>query len=492
MMYKLEEVDTLFHENKELVTMQVTSMAAEAEAERIEAEHSIEMIYCDALDSLSKVLTNEFDPIHGGFGIEPKFPFPDAVRFAFLRYRKTGDKAMLDMALKTLDSLMHLSDPVWGGFYRYSMTRDWSEPHYEKLLNVQAGIMDNYLEAYQVTGEDKYGETAAGIKAYVEHFLADNANGGFYGSQDADIVTKGTEGGLVVGESYFNKSESDRLSIGVPYVDKTIYTDWNGLMISTYLRFYQVMDDERAREFALKTVDRLLSDNMCDGRMCHYSNDGPVLKGILSDQVYFAQALVDAYEYSGNRHYLSAAESLVDFMESDLRDVVDGGYYFRTFDPHSKAEQLERHKPFDENVAAVSLLTRLGHLSGNERYRQLAERTLRATSHPQATQSTVGMGFALAVDTFVTNPLHIVLVGRKNTEEMQRMLLTSLHAYVPEKLVQILDPDAGNLSIGDLEYEASDVPVAYVCAQNVCQPPIKDVEELALLLKNAREGRELT
>ena len=484
MIQKLRETDEFYHEQKPLVTMHVTSMAAEAEADRVEAETPAAAFDIGPIQAVERTLRREFDSIHGGFATEPKFPYPDAVRFAFLRYRKTGDKDMLKIATKTLEGTMGIYDPAWGGFYRYATKADWTEPHYEKMLYVQAGLLDNYLEAYQVTGDDKYGEVAAGVEAYLTRFMSDQENGGFYGSQDADVGSHDPNAELIPGEDYFPKDEEGRLAIGTPYVDKTIYTDWNGMMISAYLRLNHAMGDKHARAFALRTVDRILAENMCDGRMCHYFDGRPMLPGILSDQVYFAQALVDAYQTFGKRAYLENAEKLAGFMVKELQDVVDGGLYFQIFDPHARAELLERHKPFDENAAAARLFTRLHHLTGDATYRDLAERILKAIAYPRLTESIVGADFAHALDLFVSHPVRIVVVGNRDAEETREMLETSLHTYEPRKLVQILDPAEDPLTIGEVTYQAEERPLAYVCVENVCRPPAKGSEDLVTVLED--------
>ncbi|HUV04695.1 MAG TPA: DUF255 domain-containing protein [Armatimonadota bacterium] len=484
MVNKLREVDMLYHEQKSIVAMHVTSMAAEAEYERTEAEFAAGKLDGQVVESVAAAVKQAFDPVYGGFGAEPKFPYPDALRLAFVQHRKTGDRDMLEIARKTLDGMMGIYDEIWGGSYRYSVSTDWTQPHYEKMLYVQAGVLDNYVEAYHVTGDDRYGEVAAGIEAYVTRFLSDQERGGLYGSQDADIGGNDPNADLVPGEEYFPKGEDERLAIGVPYVDKTIYTDCNGMMASAYFRLYHVTGDRHARDFALKTIDRILSESMRDGRMCHYTDDQARLFGLLSDQVYFAQALVDAYQTSGHRTYLAKAEELVGFMAAELQDVVDGGFYFETFDPGARGGLLERHKPFDENVAAVRLLTQLHYLTGCYTYRGLAERTLKAGAYPKIAESIIGAGYALALDLFMSSPVRIVVVGRRDDKETQEMLETSLHTYEPQKLVQVLDPAEDPLTIGELTYEAAEKPVAYVCVRNVCREPVKGSEELAVVLEN--------
>ena len=486
MIHKLYEVDTLYHEQRATVEMQATSMEAEAEADRVDAEvvPTPQVSPESILDDLDKVLRRDFDSRYGGFGKEPKFPLPECVHYAFLRYRENGDADMREMALRTLDASLELSDPVWGGFYRYSVTPDWKKPHYEKLLNVQAGIMENYLEAYQLTGEAKYGEAVADIERYVKRFMVAGENGGFFASQDADVGSYDPASQFITGEDYYSMDEEGRLKVGTPYIDKTVYTDWNGAMVSAYLRLFQVTGDLHARDYALATVDRLLHENRADGRMCHYFDGEKRLPGLLSDQVLFAQALIDAYQTSGERRYLDEAETLVAFMVSELQDVVDGGFYFRPFDPHAKGELLERHKPFDENVAAARLLVEMSGLTGNPEYRNLADRTLQAISYPQVREGIVGMGFGIALDSFINPPMHIVIVGDPKADDTQKMLQMSLHAYHPSKLVQVLDPHL-SLNIGDQTYEAGETAVAYVCSEGVCRRPVKDPEELTAVLEDA-------
>ena len=65
--------------------------------------------------------------------------------------RGESDPTLMKMALTTLNQQQRLLDPVWSGFYRYAKQPDWSEPHYEKMLDIQALNISSYLEAYQVT-----------------------------------------------------------------------------------------------------------------------------------------------------------------------------------------------------------------------------------------------------------------------------------------------------------------------------------------------------
>jgi len=484
MLEMLRQVDRLYHEEKAAATMHITTIEEPPKGERLGTEAPAGELDGRVIERLVGVLKREFDPYHGGFGTQPKFPFPEAVRFAFLRYRKTGEEDMIEIARKTLDGMIRLLDPVWGGLYRYSVDAEWKQPHFEKILYVQAGAMDNYVEAYQVTGDDKYGEVAAGIKSYLTRFLSDQETGGFYGSQDADAGSHDPGAELVPGEDYYPKNEEERLRIGTPYIDKTIYTDWNGMMASAYFGLYSAMGDRDACDFALKTINRILAENMCDGQMCHYSDGRPTLPGLLADQVHFAQALIDAYQASGRREYLESAEVLARFMSEELQDEEDGGFYSQKPDPQARGELALRHKPFDENVAAGLVFAKLNYLTGYEDYRELAQQTLKATSHPQLTRSVTGAGYGIALDLLMNYPIHVVVVGDRDREETQEMLRAGLHAYEPSKLVQVLDPEDDPLTIGKLTYPVLEEPAAYVCVQNVCTEPVKGSDNLVAVLED--------
>src|ERR1035438_9468709 len=55
------------------------------------------------------------------------------------------------------------SSPV--GFHRYSVDARWFVPHFEKMLYDQAQLAVSYVEAFQITGDASYSQTARGIQS---------------------------------------------------------------------------------------------------------------------------------------------------------------------------------------------------------------------------------------------------------------------------------------------------------------------------------------
>ena len=142
-------------------------------------------------------LHERFDREHGGFGTAPKFPAPHNLLF-LLRYgKRTGEASALRMVEQTLRAMRlgGVYDHVGYGFHRYSTDREWRLPHFEKMLYDQAMLAMAYTEAFQVTGNAAYRETADEVFTYVLRDMT-APEGGFYSAEDAD--SEGREGAFYV------------------------------------------------------------------------------------------------------------------------------------------------------------------------------------------------------------------------------------------------------------------------------------------------------
>ena len=136
---------------------------------------------------------SRFDPDYGGFGKAPKFPSPHNL-ILLLRYSKLYDEPT---ALNMVETTLHymrlggVFDHIGLGFHRYSTDKRWFLPHFEKMLYDQAMLSMAYLEAYQLTGNEKYAQVAREIFTYVLRDMT-HKEGGFYSAEDAD--SEGEEG----------------------------------------------------------------------------------------------------------------------------------------------------------------------------------------------------------------------------------------------------------------------------------------------------------
>lgn len=144
-------------------------------------------------DEAYEDLMSRYDETWGGFGPPPKFPMPHQLVF-LLRYGKAkGKDRAVQMAADTLRIMRAggICDHLGYGFHRYSTDRQWLLPHFEKMLYDQALLCQAYAEAFQITGEKVFDETAREIITYVLRDMT-APEGGFYCAEDAD--SEGKEG----------------------------------------------------------------------------------------------------------------------------------------------------------------------------------------------------------------------------------------------------------------------------------------------------------
>jgi uncharacterized protein YyaL (SSP411 family) len=168
------------------------------------------------MDSGFNVFRRTFDSQMGGFGGAPKFPRPSVFRFLLRYHARTRNPEALEMTLKTLREMAKggMHDQLGGGFHRYSVDARWFVPHFEKMLYDQGQLATSYLEAFQITGDREYADTARRIFDYVLRDMTDAA-GGFYSAEDADSVIDPAEP-TVKGEGAFYIWTADEIRDLVP------------------------------------------------------------------------------------------------------------------------------------------------------------------------------------------------------------------------------------------------------------------------------------
>jgi uncharacterized protein YyaL (SSP411 family) len=340
------------------------------------------------IERLIEEVTAAFDTEHGGFGTAPKFPHAAPVKLALAIYRKEGSEAHRDIAITTLDAMGwgSLYDEHDGGFYRYAGGADWGQPNDEKLLDVNASMLDLYVEAFEQLELARYLERAEDVLRYVQTWLADPVDGGWAGSQRADPGYYSTDRGLpAVGHA-------------PPPIDRTLYTDWNASMVSAALKAGRVMKDASLSEFAIRSLERVaLLCYQPGGGVAHYYDGAPQVRGLLDDQISMAAAQLDAFEATGNVVYEMLAEELALYAVSSMWDEAAGGFFDRALAEGSDVGLLgERRKPFVTNCAAARLLKRLTHTAKQPRFTALADRTLAAMHRRAAAEGPLAAEYVLA------------------------------------------------------------------------------------------------
>lgn len=326
-------------------------------------------------DTLFARLLDDYDAEYGGFGTGSKFPHTAPLQLMLRRHRLSPDPRLESMVSATLDAMgwSGLYDEADGGFFRHAATRDWQQPHREKTLDVNAQLLHVYTEAAEALHVARFGERAAGVLQYVQNWLSDPQDGGWYGSQ----------------------------RLGDGFIDTTFYADANAAMASAALRAAAVFDDASLRDFALKSLERVLLACYKPGQgVAHYFDGRPQVRGLLTDQIAMAWTQLDAFEATGNIVYEMMAEELAHYAVREMWDAEAGGFFDRAAGDDAEAVGLMRVrlKPFVTNCEAARMLERLAATSGDAEFARFASETLDAVGPAAAEQGPLVAHYLLAVD----------------------------------------------------------------------------------------------
>jgi uncharacterized protein YyaL (SSP411 family) len=512
-----------------------------------------------------------FDEKHGGFGGAPKFPHSSAIDLLIDWYARTREERVATVVTTTLTKMANggIYDQLGGGFHRYSVDERWIVPHFEKMSYDNSELLKNYVHAYQVFGYDFYRRIAGDIVRWMDEWLTDREHGGFYASQDADInldddgdyftwtvdeakaVLSPDEFRAIalhydiaeMGEMQHNRAKNvlwvampaeevssrmgrdisevlELLSIAraklsaaraqrsTPFIDKTIYTNWNALCVSAYLHYARALVRPDARQFALRSLDRILAEAWDEERgLSHviaYSdaNAGKrFVRGLLDDYAYTVIACLDAYEITGDLSYFRFAQQIADQMISRFVDPASGGF-FDTEPPLEERLKLgalsARRKPFQDaptpagNPCAAIALLRLHAYTNDARYYDKAEETLEVFAGAAEQFGIYAGTYGLAASWLSRPHTQVVVVGEDDEAEALLKAASAPYAF-NLSVVHLTDSEAvtDNLppalaeTIPNLPAVKAKKSVAVVCTNFTCRPPIDDPEELTKAVREA-------
>jgi uncharacterized protein len=513
------------------------------------------------VDAQISSMTQQFDIRHGGFGQAPKFPHASAVDLLLERYRQTGQTHLLAMAETTLEKMAKggVYDQLAGGFHRYSVDERWLVPHFEKMSYDNSELLKNYIHGWQVTQNPFLRDIAEGMIGWVNEVLSAQTDGGFYGSQDADVsldddgdyftwtlnelraVLPQAEARIMElhydvesqGEMHHNpeknvlwvardpaeiaktlglEESSVRLSIvsarrkllaarktrPTPFIDQTMYVSWNAMFISAYLNAAAVLGGsigKVSREFALKTLERMLREAWNEEQGFAHRIGGPALRGSLDDQVFGGMALLDAYEATLNPNYFQAARRIMDIAIEKYGDPEGGGFYDRACDAPVMGGLEVRRKPFQDsptpsaNSVAAMALTRMHAYTNEPKYYDWAKKTLEAFAGVAPQYGLFAATYGLAAVLFAGHPTQVVITGLAGDPAADKLEEAANSVYRLGKTVLRIVPEATPENLPatlrqTIPHLPKDQARALVCSGTACLPPTADAEQLRALLSN--------
>ncbi len=411
---------------------------------------------------------DNYDPEYGGFGTTPKFPMVDVLELLLQEYRVTGEQRLYDMLARTFFGMSDggMYDHVEGGFFRYSTTRDWSIPHFEKMTEDHAGLLRVLSLLARVTRNDRFRTTLISAIGYVRTVLRDPHTQFFAGSQDAD-------------EEYYALPLEERRKRKAPYVDRTSYSNWTASMAGTFLTAAYALDDDRLSREGEDTLDELhnrMRDE--DGLLYHFielvPGSRPQVRGLLTDQAAYLRALLDAHEYGGRPRFLERARELAAAIERFF-SAEEGGFYDHAAMEETIGNLTTRDRPLPDNALLAESFLRLSLLEDEPRYREVAQRALLLYAQTYERAGMFAAPYARAVRRYLVSPVSVVLVGSADETEELREAAHNL----PDALMTVRSIDTRDAAaLGRRGYDRKLHPVAYVCREQICAEPALKAADL--------------
>lgn len=384
-----------------------------------------------------QTLNRHYDAENGGFGNAPKFP--QAPRIEFLLHTQSSS-----LTITTLQKLANagIYDQLGGGFFRYSVDAYWIIPHFEKMLYDNGQLLFLYAVIAKFTENPVFIHAAQQTGEWLMNVMQ-ASEGGYYSSLDAD--SEGKEGKYYVWNKdelvnlltpeenavitfYFGFNHPanfenewhlhcvkpleqvaidldlsfdvvNKLVISAkekmlaarnkrvpPHLDNKILTAWNALAIKAMFLAGDTLQNDKFTASAQRALNYIQQHFWRSGRL--YATNNKL--AYLDDYAFLIDALITALQTLWNTEFLQFAITLADTALNYFYDKQNGGFFF-TANDHEKL--LYRPKTMmDEaipsgNGVMVRILFLLGHLLGETRYLQAAEKTLHAawpmlTQHP--------------------------------------------------------------------------------------------------------------
>lgn len=193
-------------ESAKEITRQLREFAEEGvHSHQLGEKHEGDGLELELLEEAYQHFERKYDKANGGFSSPPKFALP--VNLRFLLRLSQGPEAVkhivgedecanaATMAINTLRIMARggIRDQIGYGFARYSVTADWSLPHFEKMLYDQAQLLDVYLDAFLITRDSEILEVVYDMANYLTSSPIVAPEGGFYCAEDADSYPTKTD-----------------------------------------------------------------------------------------------------------------------------------------------------------------------------------------------------------------------------------------------------------------------------------------------------------
>lgn len=460
-------------ERREQVELNAVQLAAALSAQGLQRPGPlpVEADFATIVGELEAYEDTEF----GGFGGAPKFPMANVLGFLLDR-ESLGDEAAGALARRALDAMAasELRDPIEGGFFRYCVKHDWTEPHYERMLYDNALLLSAYTRAGRR-------EIAEGIGEFLLTVMR-LPGGGFASAQDSESTVDGVrvEGG------YYQLDAGERSKQAPPALDDKVLTGWNGLAIEALAFSGRRLGHPEWIEAARDAAELVGMGALVRARI-----DDQVSTALptLEDYGMVAGGLVELALATGEARYADRARTIVaDAIAAGGRapfGVPEGG------DPVLVSNGIALEVDPSEGAYPSGLSAnarasyRLHLLSGEATFLESTTKAMELLA-PMAVKQPVSFGAALSVmSALEAGPTQLVVISDAADAELASVARNwdrsgGVVSVVTGQQADELAEQGFELFEGRAQQGGA--PTAYLCENFTCRMPVTQPAELESLL----------
>lgn len=422
LLHKLNEV---FYHDKERIRQQELHITAILQIMMQFRPTAIAPIAQDLIHKAEVALQREFDPAHGGFGEQTKFPNCPCLDFVL----QSADTMTKHMALSTLINMADggIYDQLAGGFFRYSVDEAWQIPHFEKMLYDNGQLVGIYAQAYKATKNELFRKITIETGEWIAENLLDPNTNGFYTAFDAD--TEDQEGlyylwdvdnikHLLTAEEFTSikkyyhlnqkanfdekwhlyidpnqkpptaellqkiksKLLEQRETRTPPDLDNLILTGWNGLTIKGLSLAAEILNYPKFKTLADNNIKFIRDKLYIDGELyASWQGQQAKIGGFLDDYAFVLDGILTFIDNDPKHAYFDFCVQLADDLIAKFYDPEFGGFYFTAHDAEKLFFRPKTYTddsiPSGNGIACLALL-KLGKITKNPTYIEAVKKSV--------------------------------------------------------------------------------------------------------------------
>jgi uncharacterized protein YyaL (SSP411 family) len=534
----LADVVRLYREQSEQVAQ--TSTAATTQLTNLWNRDMRGAVDPQMLDTGALRIGQRFDIFFGGQMGSIKFPAVAPLEVLWRSFLRTGLPQFMQLTSITLDNILlgGLYDHIGGGFSRYCSDERWLIPHFEKMLNDNAMLLELMTSVWQF---NRNALCRSRVEETVAFLLRDMRSGdAFAASIDAD--TDGEEGkyylwteaeidaalmGTFVAKfktvynvtrdgahqgrnilqrigspAPFPQSDADEALLAkqreillkvrqnrtAPEVDRKILADWNGVAIAALANAGAVFQNAEWTTTAIKAFDFVVKALGDGDRLHHCWLDGKrSAQGFADDYAHMARAALILYETIGDKRYVEYAKTWVRTLNEHYWDVANGGYFYTADDADPlivRARMVFDQPTPSANGTMLQVLARLAMITGVRDYTERANAMIGGFAG-EAVRAWITMGSYFNGLEYALTDLHLVVVGPLNNPKTHELTAAILGRALPNRCLSVVMPDEqfpeGHPMHGKTMVNGQ--PTAYLCQRQNCSAPITNPVTLSQMLQ---------